>query len=120
MKTMKVTMLDLDSLADKLGCTIQHDCGGFRVTRRGRNLFPANGVCPTASKRDCFLFLKDVEAERKEQHDANSKVSSAAACSVLVTMLKYAKPPHKAAPIRGGPLAGRQRVGVRGHLRDFD
>jgi hypothetical protein len=60
----RIKRSELDDLAARLGVTIQHDCGGFRVANAGRYLFPDGGVCPTASARECLIFMKGMKRER--------------------------------------------------------
>jgi len=55
---------ELQELVDKAGLMIQHDCGGYRVCRQLEGssgyqyLFPADGICPIATKRECVVFVK--------------------------------------------------------------
>jgi hypothetical protein len=56
---------ELDYAAMKAGLTIQHDCGGFRVVRDATYLFPDGGVCPTATARECMIFIKGFEEGRR-------------------------------------------------------
>jgi hypothetical protein len=60
----RIRRTELDQLAEKLGLSIQHDCGGFRVTKAGRYLFPGSGICPTATARECYTFMQGIELER--------------------------------------------------------
>ena len=60
-----VTRGELDEAAEAVGMWIQHDCGGFRVVKDNRDgghsyIFPNGGVCPTATKKECLIFLKGV------------------------------------------------------------
>lgn len=59
----RTTAKELYELAYKAGLSIQHDCGGYRVVaKQGRPcnsyVFPDTGICPTATKRECLIFLK--------------------------------------------------------------
>ena len=44
---------------------MQHDCGGFRLVRKHEvaglsglaYVYPSGGICPTATKRECMIFL---------------------------------------------------------------
>jgi hypothetical protein len=55
-----VTRRELDDLAGKVGLQVHRECGGFRVVKDGKNIFPDCGVCPVATKVDCLIFLKGV------------------------------------------------------------
>jgi hypothetical protein len=48
---------ELDSTAAEAGFRIQAECGGFRIMKDGRDVFPNAGICPVASKRECMVFL---------------------------------------------------------------
>ena len=59
---------DLDAAAESVGLRVQHDCGGFRLVQwassamgkgwaGNRYVFPDTGICPTATKRQCWIFL---------------------------------------------------------------
>lgn len=68
----RVSILDLENLASKLGLKIQHDCGGYRVVSAGQNnsnqyIFPSTGICPTATKAQCAIFLEGVMYQRKQE-----------------------------------------------------
>ena len=70
MKT-KITYKELHEAASQAGLHIQHDCGGYRlVAEQGRPsnsyVFPDGGVCPTATKRECLIFLKGWNAGRRD------------------------------------------------------
>ena len=57
---------DLRELAEKCGLRIQHECGGFRVTTHmNSNVFPDAGICPTVTKRKCWIFLLGYLAGKK-------------------------------------------------------
>jgi hypothetical protein len=62
----RITREELDTLARFCGLAVQHDCGGFRLIRENRGgnayVFPASGICPTATKRECWHFLKGFKA----------------------------------------------------------
>ncbi len=37
---------------------LQHDCGGYRiVTENNSYIFPSGGICPTATRAECAIFL---------------------------------------------------------------
>ena len=59
---------ELRSKAHVLGLEIQHDCGGYRVVSdgNGRNIFPDGGICPTATKKECSIFLLGYIAGKSE------------------------------------------------------
>jgi hypothetical protein len=53
--------------ARSLDVDIQHDCGGYRIVKGGRSLFPEGGICPTATRRDCMIWLTGFWWGRKEE-----------------------------------------------------
>lgn len=60
---------DLYNLAMKCGLIIQHDCGGFRVVATDNShVYPNGGVCPTATKRECWTFLSGYILGKKNHH----------------------------------------------------
>lgn len=66
----RITNQELEQTANRAGLSTQHDCGGFRLVRallRGgwEYVFPSTGICPTATKRECMIFLKGYMAGRK-------------------------------------------------------
>lgn len=67
---MRTSTVELMEAAEELGFCIQHDCGGYRVTEAQgggyRYIFPDGGVCPTATKSECMIFLHGVKYERKK------------------------------------------------------
>lgn len=64
MKTV-VTRKELDDLAGPVGLQVHKECGGYRLVKGGRNIFPDSGVCPVVTKRECLTFLKGVHFGRK-------------------------------------------------------
>lgn len=62
----RVSEFDINNLASKLGLSIQHDCGGYRVVRDTSYVFPDYGICPTATRRECYIFLKGMLYQRNE------------------------------------------------------
>jgi hypothetical protein len=59
----RISTVELNALAAEHGFSIQHDCGGYRVVDDGgRYLFPANGICPTATRSECRDFLAGYKA----------------------------------------------------------
>lgn len=62
---------DLYEQADKAGLGIQHDCGGYRIVEDEGGgfhyLFPDSGICPTATKKECGIFLLGIIEGRKKQ-----------------------------------------------------
>jgi len=59
---------ELTALAKELGFNIQHECGGYRVYKEKdgsrRDVFPNSGICPTAARLGCYIFLLGVAHER--------------------------------------------------------
>jgi hypothetical protein len=69
---IRPTTDELYGLAAQAGLAIQHDCGGYRVVVSDssdahgyRYVFPDTGICPTASRKQCFIFLMGAMYERK-------------------------------------------------------
>lgn len=53
------TTSELIDLAFEARLAIQHDCGGYRVVSlEGFYLFPDGGVCPTATRKECAIFIR--------------------------------------------------------------
>ena len=68
----RVKLKELEGLAEKTGLKIQHDCGGYRVVALGgesnnRYVFPDGGICPTATRSQCDIFLSGVLYQKKTQ-----------------------------------------------------
>lgn len=61
----RVRRAELDELAAKVGMEIQKDCSGFRVVKGSRYAFPDGGTCPTATARECYIFLRGVLEGKK-------------------------------------------------------
>jgi hypothetical protein len=53
-----ITQKELYDKALILDLEIQHDCGGYRIIQSGHSLFPEGGICPTATRRDCMIWLE--------------------------------------------------------------
>ena len=63
-------MIKTKELYDKarsLDLEIQHDCGGYRIVKDGRSLFPEGGICPTATRRGCMIWLVGRESTKREE-----------------------------------------------------
>ena len=56
----RIRRAELDEKALKAGLTVQHDCGGYRLVRDDRMIFPDTGICSTATARECIIFLLGV------------------------------------------------------------
>ena len=63
----RIKRAELEELAVKAGLTVQHDCGGFRLVRDASMIFPNTGVCPTATARECAIFLNGVLWKKSDQ-----------------------------------------------------
>lgn len=66
----RIKRSELDDLAAQLDCTIQHDCGGYRIAQAGRYLYPDGGICPTAPARECWIFLKGMKRGNDRKNEA--------------------------------------------------
>jgi len=53
----RVSSADLATAAAYVGLDVQHDCGGYRIVKDGRNIFPSEGTCPTDTRRACMAFV---------------------------------------------------------------
>ena len=56
---------ELDKASHRHGLAVQHDCGGYRLVKGTEYVFPSSGICPTATKRECMLFLEGCEFSRR-------------------------------------------------------
>lgn len=66
MSKRRISASEIEDLARQSNVTIQHDCGGYRVVKDGRTLFPDGMVCPTAPKREIRAFLKGFMFQQKD------------------------------------------------------
>lgn len=54
----RISRKELDDIADSIGLRVHKECGGYRIVKDGRDIFPSDGICPVTTKRECLAFLK--------------------------------------------------------------
>ncbi len=55
---MRVKRKEIDELAKRFGFIIHKECGGYRIVKDNKDIFPNIGICPVTTKRECLTFLK--------------------------------------------------------------
>lgn len=77
----RITLVEFERAARAAGMGIQHDCAGFRLVRSSPGggweyVYPNGGICPTATKRECMVFLEGYQKGKRDWQVVLSPISA--------------------------------------------